>query len=272
MGIGLSTVQRMAAASSSTSVLRMATGMPAAHSGEHNAGVRTDTPALALYDWAPSPFCIKVRAMLDYKGLSYRRIAAFGPALFDLHRRGRIGKVPALDIDGRLVTDSTDIAHELERIAPQPALLPRGARERALCHALEDWCDEALYFIGLHYQWVDAQGAPMVPLAFGTGPVGALAYRFYRRRIVQQLRGQGTGRKPPERIADDLARELETIDALLSDAPFLLGDAPLLCDFALFGQLVYWTRPPQTARAIGQHARLLHYLERMKALRAGKRG
>lgn len=225
-------------------------------------------PALALIDWAPSPFCIKVRAILDHKGLPYRRVQAFGPALMRVRRQGRIGKVPALDIDGRLVTDSTDIAYELERLAPQPAIVPSGARDRALCHALEDWCDEALYFIGLHYQWIDDEGAPMVPQAFGGGPLGLAAYAFYRGRIARQLRGQGTGRKPAQRIADDLARELDAIGALLQRGPFLLGDAPLLCDFALFGQLVYWSRPPKTARALQQRPDILAFMQRMRELRA----
>lgn len=227
-----------------------------------------DTVSLSLYDWAPSPFCIKVRAMLDHKGLRYRRIPAFSPALVSLIRRGRIGKVPALEIDGRLVTDSTDIAHELERLAPHPPIVPATVRERALCHALEDWCDEALYFIGLHYQWVDPEGAPMVPQAFGRGPLGRLAYAFYSRRIARQLRGQGTGRKPAGRIAEDLARELDAIDGLLQPGPFLLGDAPMLCDFALFGQMVYWSRPPKTARALQQRPRILAFMQRMRALRA----
>ena len=226
------------------------------------------SPPLVLYDWAPSPFCIKVRAILDYKGLRCRRVNVLGPALWDLYRRGHVGKAPALEIDGRLVTDSTDIAHALEALAPQPAILPADARQRALCHALEDWCDEALYFIGLHYQWVDGEGAPMVPRAFGRGPLGWAAYRWYRRRIDQQLRGQGTGRKRAERIADDLAREVQAIDALLQGTPFLLGDASLLCDFALYGQLVYWSRPPKTARALAARPRLIEFMERMKSVRA----
>lgn len=107
----------------------------------------------------------------------------------------------------------------------------------------------------------------MVPLAFGRGPLGRVAYALYRRRIAAQLRGQGLGRKTPERIAEDLRRAVDTIDALLQPGPFLLGAQPLLCDFALFGQLVYWTRPPKTARAIAGRPAIQAFLARMKALR-----
>ena len=77
--------------------------------------------AIRLFDWGPSPFCLKVRAILDHKQVEYERRNVLGPALVELWRRGRIGKVPALEIDGALVCDSTDIAHELERRFPDPA-------------------------------------------------------------------------------------------------------------------------------------------------------
>lgn len=223
---------------------------------------------IRLYDWGPSPFCLKVRAILDYKGVEYRRVPVLGPRIFEVKRRGKIGKVPALDIDGRLVTDSTDIAHELERLFPSPSIVPLAPRERALCHALEDWADEALYFIGLYYQWLDREGRPMVPKAFGDTLFGRMAYRLVFRRIRAQIIGQGTGRKPRAHIEADLLREIDAIEALLTPGPFLLGERPMLCDFALMGQLVYWTRPPKTARALEGRKAIAAYLERMRALRS----
>ena len=222
---------------------------------------------IRLYDWGPSPFCLKVRAILDYKGVEYRRVSVLGPKIFEVKRRGKIGKVPALDIDGRLVTDSTDIAHELERLFPTPSIVPDAPRERALCHALEDWADEALYFIGLYYQWLDKEGRPMVPKAFGDTLFGRMAYRLVFRRVRGQLIGHGTARKRPAHVESDLLRELEAIEALLTPGPFLLGERAMLCDFALMGQLVYWTRPPKTARALEGRTAIAAYLERMRALR-----
>lgn len=100
---------------------------------------------LRLFDWGPSPFCMKLRAILDYKGVRYERVPVLGTAsLRELLRRSPVGKVPALDIDGRMITDSTDIAHEIERLFPEPPILPADARLRGLSHALEDWADEAL--------------------------------------------------------------------------------------------------------------------------------
>jgi len=159
---------------------------------------------------------MKVRAILDYKGVRYRAVSPLGPALLKIRRRGRIGKVPAIEIDGQLIVDSTDIAYEIDARFPDPPLLPDKPRERALCHAIEDWADESLYFIGLYYRWFEAEGRRPIPKVFGRTPAGWLAYRFYLRRILGQLKGQGTLRKTPGHVRRDLERQLDAAEALLA--------------------------------------------------------
>ncbi len=224
--------------------------------------------SILLYDWGPSPFCLKVRAILDHKRIAYQRKNALGTPLIDVRRRGKIGKIPALEIDGALICDSTEIAHELERRFPEPAILPADPRERAICHALEEWADESLYFVGLYFQWIDPAGLAIVPQAFGRGPVGRVAFQLFLRRIRRQVRGQGTSRKPDEHVRSDLERHLDAAAALVSPGPFLLGAAPALCDFALMAQLVYLSRTPHGAPRIDARPALTAYLERMRGLRA----
>jgi glutathione S-transferase len=210
---------------------------------------------------------MKVRAILNYKGVPYERVAVLGPSLMELMRRSRVRKVPALDINGHLVVDSTDIAHELERLFPEPSILPADERLRGLSHALEDWSDEALYFLGLYFQWIEPRGKPMVRKAFGRTPLGVAARMFYQRRIAAQLRGQGTARKSVSQIAADLRREFTALTGMLDARPFLLGDKPYLCDFAVNAQLVYMARPPASAEILREFRPLGEYMERMKALR-----
>ena len=223
---------------------------------------------VVLYDWGPSPFCLKVRAILDYKRIPFSRVNALGKPILDIRRRGKIGKVPALEIDGRLIVDSTDIAYQLEERFPQPSILPADPRERALCHALEDWADESLYFVGLYFQWIDPEGLAMVPQAFGRGPMGKIAFELYLRRIRRQVRGQGTARKPDAHVRADLERHLDAAAALVAPGPYLLGDRPALCDFAVMSELVYLARTPAGKPRVEARPPLAAYLERMKALRA----
>ncbi len=223
---------------------------------------------IRLFDWAPSPFCMKVRGILSYKGATYERVAVLGPSLMELLRRSNVRKVPALDVDGRLIVDSTDIAHELERLFPDPRIIPADPTLRGLSHILEDWSDEALYFLGLYFQWIEPRGKPMVRQAFGATPLGLAARLFYQRRIAAQLKGQGTGRKSPGQITADLKRELGALTAMLADQPYLLGSHPYLCDFAVNAQLVYMSRPPASAEVLREFVVLGAYMERMKALRS----
>jgi glutathione S-transferase len=222
---------------------------------------------ITLYDWAPSPFCFKVRAILDYKALPYRRVPILGVALWRVLRRGRVGKAPALEIGGEMVVDSTDIAHALERRWPLPAILPADERLRAQCQALEDWADETFYFLGLHYQWIDREGARMVRKLFGRAPWMQVIYWHYARRIRAQVTGQGTGRKTSAHIERDLSRVLDSAAALVEGDGFLLGDTPMLCDFALAGQLHYLSRPPKTQRMLQARPALGRYMARMNSAR-----
>lgn len=176
--------------------------------------------------------------------------------------------MPALDLEGRLICDSNDIAYALEEKFPDRAIVPPSDRDRGLCHALEDWADESLYFIGIYYQWRDREGAAEVPRAFYRIPVvGRVAYPLFDRVIQRQLRGQGIARKPPEHVAADLERHLDAIESLLEGREFLLDRGPLLCDFAMASQLHYLRRTPVAGRALASRTAILAYLDRMKALR-----
>ena len=223
-------------------------------------------PQILYYDWPHSPFCMKVRAILDYKGVEFRSVPAL-QNVATIRRKGGLGKVPALDINGELIVDSTDIAYALDARFPDPPLLPDDPRQRGLAHALEDWADESLYFIGLYYRWYEAQGRKPIAGVFRQASplLGAIAYRFYLRLVLDQVRKQGTLRKSPEHVRRDLERHLDAIEAMLAPGPYLLGDKPYLCDFALWGQLNYIDRTPVGGEAIKGRAAIGAFLGRFKS-------
>lgn len=206
--------------------------------------------------------------MLEYKRIEYRRVPILRPSNWlSVKRRGNVGKAPALEIDGRLYVDSTDICYELERRFADPPVIPVDARQRSLCHAIEEWADESIYFVNLYFQWHEAEGRRMVPQAFGKGVLAWLAYRFYRRRVLSQIKGQGTSRKGPDHIRSDLERHLDALEGLLDGQLFIFGDRPYLCDFALLGQMIYLSRTPVGSTTLAQRAEIGGFLERMKNLR-----
>jgi glutathione S-transferase len=221
-------------------------------------------PKLVLYDFPTSPFCAKVRSVLMYQGASFETVDAMAPRNWLALRRDGTGKAPALAIDGLRVADSTDICHALDALFPHCPVLPPEPRERALCHAIEEWCDESLYFVGLRLVWLDPANDRAVRGRFARGPAGWLAWRGYRRLIARQVRGQGTGRKSQPQLVVDLKRHLDAAEALLADRPFLLGQQPWLCDFALFGELRFLGFAPAGAAALAERPALLAFGERVR--------
>src|SRR5262245_44374715 len=86
-----------------------------------------------------SPFVRKVRAFLAEKNQKYD-IEQINPANppDGWRRISPLGKIPALDHDGRIVNDSSVICLYLEKVFPEPALYPKDPYDYA--RAL--WLDE----------------------------------------------------------------------------------------------------------------------------------
>ena len=101
---------------------------------------------ITLHQFQVSPFCDKVRRILHWKGLEYRIREVPLVRAQAIRRINPTGKLPCLEHDGTFVADSTDIAYYLEERFPEPPILPEDPAERALCHVLDDWADESLYF------------------------------------------------------------------------------------------------------------------------------
>ncbi len=196
-----------------------------------------------------------------------------------LRKRGH-GVVPAVEIDGRFVADSSAIAWELDRLYPHPQLIPGAPRARALCHALEAWADETLHFDSLHLRWQDKCRAGRLTrrltsrltsrltanmtALFGRGLLGRLTAAAYRWRHGLHLQGRSSRGRTPADAETAMQRHLSQASALLVDAPFLLGDRPWLCDFALYGQLSFLLRTRRTADMVRQAPGLMDYIERVR--------
>jgi glutathione S-transferase len=102
---------------------------------------------------------------------------------------------------------------------------------------------------------------------FGRSLKGKLVYRWYLRRILGQIRAQGTLRKPPEHVARDLERQLDAIDALVTPGPYVLGERPYLCDFALWAQTNYLNRTPVGSAAIKKRPAIGNFITRLAPTR-----
>jgi glutathione S-transferase len=97
-----------------------------------------------LYSIPGSHPATAARAMLELKGIDYRRVDL--PPVVSRVMMRALGfpgnRVPALKIDGRKVQGSRNVSRELDVIAPEPPLFPFDPEQRAAVEEAERWGDE----------------------------------------------------------------------------------------------------------------------------------
>jgi glutathione S-transferase len=197
---------------------------------------------ITLYQWEMSPFCDKVRRVLHVKKQQYevRELDLAAALTGRLRKINPTGKVPAIEHDGQFIGDSTNIAHYVEKMFPEPALIPKDPAARALVHVLEDWADESLYFYEVHLRIVMKHNAlKWVPeLTKNDHAFVRAAAKFAVPLATRsRTRAQGVGMKSPDMIHEDLERHVEAVNGLLGDRSWLVGNALTLADIAVFVQL-----------------------------------
>ena len=87
-----------------------------------------------------------VRLMLEAKGIDYKRVDLMPVVAKGALRALRFpgNTVPALKLDGRRIQGSREIAHELDKLVPEPPLYPADPAGRAAVEQAERWGDEEL--------------------------------------------------------------------------------------------------------------------------------
>jgi glutathione S-transferase len=138
---------------------------------------------------------VAAQLMLKHKGIEFKRTDLF-PVISKLVVRAQgfpRKTVPAMKIDGRKVQGSREIARELERLRPEPALFPADPTQRAAVEEAERFGDEELQHPVRQLIWWAfkrdkaplrsfSEGARLgVPIGLAlktAGPIVALSARF----------------------------------------------------------------------------------------------
>ncbi len=156
---------------------------------------------LLLHSYRRCPFAIRVRMVLEEKGLTYKvfeeDLANPSPELTLLHPEC---KVPLLIHDGQAIHESAVITEYLEEAFPDPPLMPSDPRERARHRLWTFWANEILKpdLDSFKYQWRKLAGAD-------------------RTALHERLKGH-----------------LAKLDEALASRPFLLGERLTLADIHVF--------------------------------------
>jgi glutathione S-transferase len=111
-------------------------------------------PDIKLYIVYGSHPCETVMKALELKGLEYKT-AELVPPSHALTQRLRFGvrTVPGIIIDGRKTAGSRAILREIEKLVPDPPLLPSDPAERAKVEEAERWGEEVFQPIARRLLW-----------------------------------------------------------------------------------------------------------------------
>lgn len=204
---------------------------------------------LELYQFEMSQYSEKVRLILDYKGLAYRKIEVTpGVGQLDLFRLSGQRRVPVLKDGSTVISDSTAIAMYLDRKYPDKPLIPVDPKERGVCLLIEEWADAS---IGIKSRKVlygalsQNQGFRTSILPSGTPDLLKTLVGAVPPELLDILgAGVGFGADAVKEAKDDLKQDLEALSLLLLDRPYLVTNYPCLADFAVAGSSMLLKFPP----------------------------
>jgi glutathione S-transferase len=227
---------------------------------------------IILHQLEISPFCDKVRRVLTYKGLDYAVHNVPMADLGKLKRLSPVGKVPILELDGRVLHDSSDICRALELHTPLPALFPQEPKARAMVDLLEDWADESLYFfeMTMRFTWPYDRGRWVSEILKYDN---ALMRRIARPLVPYLTRKQGTAqglaRRSEADILEELKRHARALGAVLDGRDFLVGESLTLADIAVVSQLECVAGSGRGLDVLRSEPAILPWMERVEALTGG---
>jgi glutathione S-transferase len=195
---------------------------------------------LELYQFELSQYSEKVRLILDYKGLEYRKIEVVpGVGQLELLKIAGRSQVPVLKDGDTVIADSTEIALYLERKYPDRPLIPSAPLLRGQCLLIEEWADESIgikgrkALIGALNQYPNFRTSllPAATPSFLKTIFGAIP-----GDLLDGIgSGVGFGGQAVKEAVTGLKQDLEALCSILQCRPYLVDDRPTLADLTVAG-------------------------------------
>jgi glutathione S-transferase len=223
-----------------------------------------------------SPYTMKVKSFLDYKGLPFDWItrSLANEPLFQKHAKVQL--IPLLFFpDGGTMQDSTLIIERIERETSGTSIHPEDKTLWFLSCLFEEfgdeWCNKLMFF----QRWFYAADAKSTSARLAHDRLDGKWYRplampivahlMVRRMVPRLVYSGGNDTNIPQ-----LKQSFENLVALLEAhfrlRPYLLGGRPCFGDFGLWCNLYEaWTDPTAKAHIERNAPNLLRYIKLMLA-------
>ena len=158
---------------------------------------------IQLYGLRMSNYYSLTKALMIEKGVEFEEVKAPPTQDEDNLSRSPMGKMPSIGVDGQYLSESLAIAAYLDRIAPQPALLPSDPLASAkvvelICH------------LKLDVELVARRCLPEL---------------LFKKPVSDETRQSAKA---------DLIKGMVAVDRIFVGAPYAAGDTVTLADFYTF--------------------------------------
>ncbi|WP_428384862.1 glutathione S-transferase family protein [Nevskia ramosa] len=218
---------------------------------------------LVLHHYPASPYAEKIRAALGYKRLSWKSVQQpmVMPKPDQIALTGGYRKAPVLQIGRDIYCDTALICRTLDRLYPDPPLVPLAAK--ASCAAFAS-LEQTLFFAAIPTVF---QPAGLKALMAVMGPDGL--DKFSKDRAALFVGGSAS-RPGPEFGKTHFMPLMNSLDQQLAASPFLLGEAPTLADFCAYHPVWFIRNNAGIAGLLEPFKSLLAWADRINGLGHGE--
>ena len=196
-------------------------------------------PAWGLPD--ASPFVIKLELWMKMAGIEYQSVVDGDT------RKAPKGKLPYIKLDGETIGDSELIIDRLKQKFDADVDAGLTAEQQAHSHLLTRLMHDSFYWALVTCRWVEESGWNQVrPSLFGAlpKPLQIIVPPLVRRGIKKSLHGQGFGRHSRDEKMQMARNDIDTLETMLGDQLFFLGDEPHTVDASVQAFLIAFIGPP----------------------------
>ncbi len=234
--------------------------------------------AYRLFGAETSPYSVKVRSFLRYKGVEFEWIGRSKATDEEFAALARVPTVPLLLSPNRPANqDSTSILATVEADHAEPTAVPDDPACAALALILEDYADEWLNKLMFFNRWglkPDRELAgdrTMEQLLDGDLP---RAKKKTRDQIIKRMRDRlplvGVEKKNEKVLKPSFERFFTLLNTHLEQTLFLFGGRPSAADFAVAGQVAQLLLDPTPGEWLRANAPFVTaWSEFMEAPKAG---
>lgn len=232
---------------------------------------------VTLYQFELCPYCHKVRAGLELKGVPYRKIEVNPMTKKELPAlpAGAPKKVPVLQSGGDTIADSTAILAFIdEKLPSKVAFRPTDEAARKKATEIEEWVDSEMIFAlptVIYGTWGEAvKAAQVTARSSNFGLLSNLGVRVGGSLIMHQVSKRLLQKRGKSDAHAWVGECVDQFEQWLGEGPFVTGAELSVADVAMHGALSCVKGFPIYGD-IMRRPRVAAWFERVQALRDANR-